>query len=394
MSKKILQSQNIYSILWCLYYLQGTLYGEGSYISQGILAVFLLISMYYFFKVYKIPNLPKPIKALNHLVILFGVYGLIRLVVSTSGWKYVNDSTTYFKEYELSILPVYAFYYFSRKQIIGSRWFAKMSILFFITAVLSYYYQEAQALQVSWRSETTNNAGYLIVSLLPIVIFLKRRLTIQYSALLVILYYTTNAMKRGAIVVAAIGLLYFVWETFKKSKGTQKVYITVLGIGIIIAGIVYFQYKVANSEYMQLRLVMTQQGDMSERENMYPIYWGYFIDTFPTLESFIGNGADGTLKLFGDFAHQDWLEITIDEGLLGFFLYLYFWITLILTTLKSRKYNTPNMTAIFALFVIIYFFKSMVSMSINGMTIFSTSALAYALAAMENPKIREDLNNI
>ena len=36
--------------------------------------------------------------------------------------------------------------------------------------------------------------------------------------------------------------------------------------------------------------------------------------------------------------------------------------------------------------------KSMVSMSINGMTIFSTSALAYALAAMDNVCIRRDLN--
>lgn len=56
-----------------------------------------------------------------------------------------------------------------------------------------------------------------------------------------------------------------------------------------------------------------------------------------------------------------------------------------------KKYT--NITSILALFVIIYFTKSLVSMSINGMTIFSTSALAYALAAMDNPFIRKDLTD-
>ena len=35
----------------------------------------------------------------------------------------------------------------------------------------------------------------------------------------------------------------------------------------------------------------------------------------------------------------------------------------------------------------------MVSMSINGMTLFSTSALAYALAAIDNQSIRKDLTD-
>lgn len=388
---KYFKQQYLYPFIWCLYYLQGTLYAEGSIISQGLLAVFLLWSIYYFIKVCNYKNVPAPINALKYLAILFGVYGLLRLGVDTSGWKYVNDATTYFKEYELSILPVFAFYYFSRERLIDSKWFFQFSFIFFITAIASFMYQEAQALLRSWRDETTNNAGYFVVSLIPLLVFYRKKPLIQYAALLIVFMLVIRSMKRGAILAVVIGGAYFVWSSFKKADGKKKFLLLLMGIIAVIAAVAFFQYQLANSDYMQLRMEMTKDGDMSNRESMYPMYYNYFFDNSGPIEFMFGFGADGTLKNMGDFAHQDWLETMMNQGFLGLSLMLYFWISLFVTTWHSRLLKCPNITIIMSIFLIIYFIKTMVSMSINGMTLFATSALAYALAGLDNPSIREEL---
>lgn len=388
--KKIFRQENIYTLIWCLYYMQGTLYAEGSAISQGLLAVFLLMSLYYFIKVFKYTNVPKPVLALKYLAILFGIYGLLRLGVSTTGWKYVNESTTYFKEYEISILPFFAFYYFSREHMINSKWFYNFSFIFFVTAIASFFYQEAQALLHSWRQEVTNNSGYFVVSLMPLLVFLRKKPLIQYIALFVVFILVMQGMKRGAILACIFGGAYFVWASYNKAKGTKKFLFVILGGVAVVGAIVFFQNLLANSDYMQLRLEQTRNGDMSERENMYPAYYQYFFDNAGFLEYLFGYGADGTLKNMGDFAHQDWLETLMNQGFLGLSLLLFFWVCMLMTLLRSRMQNCPNITVIIALFVIIYLMKSMFSMSINGMTLFATSSLAYAIVGLDDSKIRKE----
>lgn len=389
--RKIFRQENVYSIIWCLYYMQGFLYPEGSMISQGLLASFLLMSIYYFIKVLQFKHVHKVIKAMQYLAFMFGVYGLLRLSANTLGWKSVNEATTYFKEYELSILPVFAYYYFAKVGKINSRWFYKMSFVFLLTAVASFYYQQAQALFRDGRDETTNNAGYFVVSLLPFVVFLKKKALYQYLYLFLIFFLVVSGMKRGAIIVAVIGCAYFVWEGFKNAKGKRKLLYILLGVIVVVGGVMYFQHQLATSDYMQMRLQRTMDGDMSNRENMYPEYLNFFFNNASLYEYLFGYGADGTLKNMGDFAHQDWIETLMNQGVLGIILLLNYWCVIIISAHRSFSMRCSNITIIIILFLMTYLIKSMISMSINGMTIFSTSALAYALAAMENPIIRKDL---
>lgn len=392
--KKIFRQENVYTLIWCLYYMQGTLYPEGNVISQGLLAVFLLMSIYYFIKVFKYRHVPKPVIALRYLAIMFGIYGLLRLGVSTTGWKYVNESTTYFKEYELSILPFFAFYYFSREHMINTKWFYNFSFIFFGTAIASFFYQEAQALLRSFRDEVTNNSGYFVVSLMPLLVFFRKKPLLQYIALFLVFILVMHGMKRGAIMVVVLGGVYFIWASFKKARGTKKFLFVIMGGVAVVGAIVFVQDLLANSDYMQFRLEQTRSGDMSERENMYPAYYHYFFDHAGPLEYLFGYGANGTLKNMGDFAHQDWLETMMNQGFLGLSLLLFFWLSMLITLWRSRLQNCPSITVIIALFVIIYLMKSMFSMSINGMTLFATSSLAYAIVGLDDSIVRKELANL
>lgn len=391
--KRIFKQENIYTGIWCLYYMQGTLYPEGSSLSQSLLVVFFIMSFYYYYVVLRMKSVHNVIKSLQYLAIMFGIYGVLRLTEDTHDWKRVSDATTYFKEYELSILPVFAYYYFAKKRKINRRWFFRFSLLFLVTAVASFYYHQAKAiLEYGW-DEVTNNAGYFVVSLLPVVVFLKKKPLFQYFVLSVVFVLVMSGMKRGAIVVVLIASSYFVYESYNNAKGNRKMLYILLGVVMVVGGILFFQYQLATSNYMQLRLEKTMEGDMSNRENMYPVFLNYYFKNATIVEYIIGYGADGTLKNLGGYAHQDWIETLINQGFLGIFLLLNYWLTIFYSTIKSFLRRYSNITLILSLFVIIYFIKSMVSMSINGMTIFSTSALAYALAAMENPLIRKELND-
>lgn len=144
---------------------------------------------------------------------------------------------------------------------------------------------------------------------------------------------------------------------------------------------------------MQYRLGKTIEGDMSARDEMYPEFLEFYFQNATVTEYLLGYGADGTLKNVGEFAHQDWIETLMNQGFLGVFLLLNYWWALFMAAYRSYVKRYVNITNIIALFLIIYFTKTMVSMSINDMTIFSTSALAYALAAMDDALIRKDIND-
>lgn len=389
----VFRPENIYTTVWCLYYMQGTLYPEGSVISRGLMGVFLLMSIYYFLKVFSFKRNHPVIKAFQYLAIMFGVYGLLRLGDATQEWKRVNDATTYFKLYEMSILPIFAYYYFAKTGRINSRWLYRISFLFLVTAIVAFNYSQAIAMKTYGLDEITNNAGYIVLSLLPIVVFLKKSPWVQYAFLVVIFVLVVSGMKRGAILALLVGTSYFVWESFKKAKGNKKLLYIFLGVLVVAGGVMYFQYKLATSEYMQYRLGKTIEGDMSARDEMYPEFLEFYFQNATVTEYLLGYGADGTLKNVGEFAHQDWIETLMNQGFLGVFLLLNYWWALFMAAYRSYVKRYVNITNIIALFLIIYFTKTMVSMSINDMTIFSTSALAYALAAMDDALIRKDIND-
>lgn len=374
--------------------MQGTLYPEGSIISQGLMVVFLLLSFYYFSLLLVERNLPWVLRSLQYLAILYGIYGILRIGVDTTGWKQVNDATTYFKAYENSILPFFAYYYFSITYRINSRWFYNMFFLFVGVAVAQFFYQWMHARLLFGREEVTNNAGYFVLSLLPLIVFLKRNALLQYSALFFIFILVIQGMKRGAIISMVVAGIYFLWVSISRSKGDKKILYIFIASICLIAGIFLFRYMLLNSDYMQMRLERTQSGDMSNREDMYPVYLNYFFENADNINLIFGYGADGTLKNMGEFAHQDWIETLMNNGVLGFLLLLNFWISTLVTLIKSRTYDCASLSSIITMFVIIYLLKSMVSMSINSMMIFSTSAFAFAVAAMNDEYILEDLSDI
>lgn len=376
----------LYTILLCLYQLQGTLYPSGGFISRGFLLLILLLSFFYYIKVITSYKLNFVLASLNVLVLLFVVYGLIRAVSHPDGfWVNTNSNTDFFKNHMSSILPIFSYYYFARKGLLTERWFKRFTVVFFIVVTLSFFREEAARLQDAYREEVVVNASYKWVALIPILVFHKRRPLVQYSLLLIILYFVLTGMKRGAILIAALSTLVFIWESIKSTRRTRRLLVFIL-IGLaVIWGMYYIEELISSSSFFAQRMEDTMEGDASGREVLYPVYFDFFISQRNILHIILGNGADATVRELGLLAHMDWLEIAIDMGIIGLIAYLWYWISVFVYWNKSRFVYRDAAICI-GIFIIIYFTKSLISMSISNMMFYSTSVLGYWMGKTDDVK--------
>ena len=381
-------------IVWVLYYLQGVLYSSGGAISTGLLGINLLVSIYCAIKIWQMPNHPPYIKGLNLLVLMFSIYGFALILLNPSTIHYglsgiSTASYSYIKSIYLSILPIYAFYYFSLKGYLTAerlRWWA---VVFSISCVVSYYLYMQHAMEKllargSSAEETTNNAGYLFLSLIPIWVLFRKKPLLQYAGLAFCMAFILMGMKRGAILIGGVVVLYLIWQIIKNARGKQRVIVILLTAVLAVVGVYFVIDMMTSSDYFMQRLEATKEGNSSGRDSLYSFFWTYFTEKADAIQYLFGRGANGTLEIYYNYAHNDWLEIAVNQGLLGIIVYAVYWKKFYSTWRQSTNIEAKT---ILALVGIIYFAQTLFSMSYGDMTYISTSVLGYALATYRNPNI-------
>ena len=133
------------------------------------------------------------------------------------------------------------------------------------------------------------------------------------------------------------------------------------------------------------------EGSVSNREDMYPRYFAFFLNS-NVFQFIFGHGADGTCHYLGLMAHNDWLEMSINMGLIGFFSLLAYWINVFKTWIKSRSRIESDVILAMGMFIIIYFGRTLFSMSIMDMSIVSTSVFGYCLSCHDMMEIKNTMN--
>ena len=219
--------------------------------------------------------------------------------------------------------------------------------------------------------------------LLPALAYFYKKPLMKYGFTVLIIILTFFALKRGAILTVFIATLFMVWHNSVNSR-RKTVTSPIIAVSMMLALVLLFRYIIESNAYFQLRFSDTLSGDVSGRDDLYPL----FIDTFLNKSSFLhqlfGYGANGSLLLFEVYAHNDWLELAIDTGILGLIVYCYYWISLYKSMREAKKYP-PAYLAI-GLFLIIEITRGMFSMSYESLSIFSTSVLAFSICETVNNK--------
>lgn len=308
----------------------------------------------------------------ENALLVFTAFNLLHFFISYL-WKI--PSTTQIGNILCALLPLSLFVCLSQKGVMNHKFFTFTGILLLICAILQYYHYERMAIMGSSRDDVdvVNNSTVAFLMLLPMVLLFNNNVQ-KWVTLLVCLFFLIMGAKRGNILAAFIPLLLFVRYVLKDSRRSALKTILVL---LAIMGAAFLTYRwVANNDFLMYRIEQTQEGNSSNRDRIYAGAWQAWYDADNFITYLFGYGFDGTLKqalTFHHHAHNDWLEILVDYGLVGVVLYL--WVFIILT-IQAKKIKNFQLKMAFLSVFFIWFFKTLYSMG------FTSETLSVAMISM------------
>ena len=361
-------------------------------IMYSVLLLFIfLISIIYIPKVHHLYGDSNFIKSLDIFVLLIGIYGVINLI---QGADFQLRSMlpdyrphTYLTNAFRPLLQLYPLYFFVRKGYINEDTIRFWVIPSMIAALVAFYVNDMTA-EVSTADagdvERTSNIGYLIVSIFPLLFFLKKNL-IKYLLLSLVVIMVFISAKRGAILIAGLSTVWFLFFDLKKSTGKQKVTILLL---MCLAGTFLYRYLsevFEESYYLNYLLEKTIAGDSSGRDVLYSRAWKQFEDG-SLLNVIFGYGADSTYTILGNRAHNDWLELLINQGIVGVLVYAILWFEIFRCWVKSKTNSNSLIFIVMGSIIIIFFMKTMFSMLYNDLSAIIAIPFAWCIASIDMKK--------
>ena len=166
---------------------------------------------------------------------------------------------------------------------------------------------------------------------------------------------------------------------YSRSRGRIRSAIFLLSI-ISLAALIYVVIgMIDNNALFAYRVEQTMQGYTSQRDQLYKTFYNYFISEHNLFRFLFGNGANATLKIGNNFAHNDWLELAINNGIVGVALYGWYFIALY-KDYKCQNKAHLQYSNVILMALIIMFASSMFSMSYASLDKAISIALGFVLA--------------
>ena len=300
----------------------------------------------------------------------------------------------YIQKYYISIFPIYFFYWLSLKGILSEENVKPVFFVFLFFSILAYYQNYYLMSNELDTEEITNNMGYIFVPLIPMLALIKMNDIWKYILLIFVFAIIMMSMKRGAILVATIALLLYLKHHLNTKSTKQYIYIIILSVVAVCAIYVFVMNLYETSDYFKARFINTTEGDTSNRTFIYTHFYDFYIYQTSSLEFLWGCGANTTYLKLGEYAHNDWLEFAINQGLIsGVIPYLVYWIFFIWEW-KHFEQGLITYKQVLGDLIIFLFVRSLFSMSIDGMPTIATLCIGYCLAQNEKAKRTQLINEL
>lgn len=364
-----------------LYYSQGVLYSNNHIIAKISLLLFLGISFFYFIKFFLLKKIKDMMFISISLFILLNTFGFLSAL---------DFSEVYIFQYKnmlITFLPFFPIYYLASKGYIDREKIIYMFFLIFpIFVALFYSYEKNIVDSYDIKEENVvNNIGYYFLSIMPYTFLIKRKY-LSISTFFLLFYFIILSSKRGALILAVLALIVFLVYQFKnieRKKIIQSIIVSIVGL-ILFLKISFNQF--IQNEYLISRLQRTDDGG-SGRDVIYTNLWLSWYNSDNLINYLFGFGFLSSTKFSGngDLAHNDWLELLINFGILGVVIYLMFFIS-IFKAILVKKLLMPYKYALIS-FLLIAFFQTFFSMFYAApAAIFMTILCAYILGSHEYDK--------
>lgn len=329
-----------YTALWMLYTMQQSL--GISVIGQYLLIALLSFSCYKMIMVLKYYKLPLFIKGVNILLVVFTFYGFIYLL---TGPDYVVREfkiwrvprIDYLKNIYCSLLPIYAYFDYAQKGVFTEKSLLKYATVLIVLTIYDFVMYMVMAKGIDGRSYEAvfqNNVGYRFIPILAMLLLVKRW---KFFLGGICFIFIMMSLKRGAMVIGSVVTVVLFLQAIKtvsrKKKMWAAMFCMILAIGLGIWLINFYE----STPLFQQRMEMTAKGDASGRNDIYAKLFDYAVNQDSDLAFLIGNGADATVGIAKNYAHNDWLEIMINQGVIGVLIYIAFFVMWFINYRKMKK---------------------------------------------------------
>lgn len=311
----------------------------------GLLLLFSLISALSFGR-----SIPKVRLTRRFMVLMLFTYAisLFMSVVHPFGSR-----NTYF----FIILPLLLYLFACSINIQKDRSFF-LWMMTIVAVLLWLYYIFNYYNNIFYNVKQQYNASYSVLYLLPFLLCHKNKV-FRWVLIAMVIFVVMISLKRGGFVAIIVAIAVYFLISFFYLRGKKfGIGHALILIGAVISVIYLVQYVngVVMGDMLFDRLNEIQSGEGSGR---IVIYYRYleFIQSDDLFHLLFGHGWQGSILDSGirSTCHNDFLEVFVDFGLIGFITYISFWISLIKLLIKMvrRKHDyAPAMGASIAIFFV------------------------------------------
>lgn len=322
-----------YFILVFFYFSQSFIWGEANSIGRPALVLIMSVNVFYMVKSIcdqrVANNLSKTLVIfviINFLYYIFGDYFLMNVTPNKSFqiFKTVLLSTTCF-------FPMYFWTYKGYKLDVSS---GLLALFYFVVIYIS-------GRSVDEGINFVNNMGYYYLNFIPFLFLIEGKVYVKIALCLGLNVLIISCAKRGAIITAGLVDVIYFYYIYRSNqlKGGQltKIWILILICG---AGAYVWQKFQANSFVLE-RFSALEEGNSSGRDIIYWNLWYNWSCQYDIIQQVFGGGFCKSPQFnSGLFAHNDWLELLTDLGLIGVISYVFVIVSMLRIAFMAIKGST------------------------------------------------------
>ncbi|WP_278599111.1 O-antigen ligase family protein [Bacteroides nordii] len=282
--------------------------------------VFVLLCLYCIgqsYKKYKLLGFEKS-------VLIFTIFNLVYFFIS---YLWLDaPSTSFIGNVLFAMLALLLYSFLGAEKVLTDKFMMIISIIITIAGIFYFYHVKELILArylIGDDESVTNNGSVVFLMVLPLLFLVKNRM-ISIVLFCVCLFFLIYGAKRGNILAAVIPVILYIYFFFKDDK--KSVFKILTSVAVFTAITIWAIDLFFENEYLLRRMLSIKEGDSSGRDVIYANAWNLWYNSDNMINLLFGYGFQGMFHHTTRMAHNDWLEILVDYGLMGCLLYLFIFI--------------------------------------------------------------------
>lgn len=173
------------------------------------------------------------------------------------------------------------------------------------------------------------------IAVLTPFVLLNKKSRIRNIQIVIISFLTLLSAKRSIILGVVMGLLVYFFMTYKDSRNKLKILILLSVVFLVVICLYTFGYL--NLEIFDIAIYRFDEmlnGDSNGRDAIAEIVLKDYNNSDFLLQLF-GHGSHTTVNIVGKLAHNDFLQVLYDYGLIPLIFFVIIYIQLIIIGLKA-----------------------------------------------------------